>query len=137
MINVRQTLRAKRKTAEINISPLIDLVFLLLIFFMVTTSFVRETGVEVNRPSAETASSNDKGSILIGVTSSGEIFFDNKQIDIRTVKIHIKRALYENPEGSVIVVADKKSSTGTVIKVMDQCRLAGASGVSIAASVNN
>ncbi len=135
MINVRQTLRAKRKTAEINISPLIDLVFLLLIFFMVTTSFVQETGVEVNRPSAETAVNNDKGSILIGVTGSGEIFFDNKQIDIRTVKIHIKRALYENPEGSVIVVADKKSSTGTVIKVMDQCRLAGASGVSIAASV--
>ena len=134
MINVRQSLRAKRKTAEINISPLIDLVFLLLIFFMVTTSFVRETGVDVNRPSAKTATTDEKGSILIGVSKKGEIYFDSKQIDIRSVKIHVKRALYENPEGTVIVVADKESSTGTVIKVMDQCRLAGASGVSIAAS---
>jgi len=134
MINVRQSLRGNNKTADINIAPLIDLVFLLLIFFMVTTSFVKETGIDVQRPSASTAVLKDKGSILIGVSSDGQVFLDRKRIDIRSVRAHIERCLSENPEGSVVIVADKKSDTGVVIRVMDQCRLAGAGNVSIAAS---
>ncbi len=136
MINVRNSVRMRGREAEINLSPLIDLVFLLLIFFMVTTSFVRETGVDVQRPSASTATLTENGNILVAVSRVGTIHFDGKQIDIRSVRSHITRALSENPEGSVVIIADKVSYTGLVIRVMDQCRLAGAERVSVAASKN-
>ena len=123
-----------RKEVDINMSPLIDLVFLLLIFFMVTTSFVRETGIDVQRPSASTATITENGNILVAVSSEGTIHFDGRKIDIRSLRSHITRALSENPEGSVVIVADKVSYTGKVIQVMDQCRLAGAKRVSVAAS---
>jgi len=134
MMNVRHSLRRKSATADINISPLIDLVFLLLIFFMVTTSFVRETGVEVERPTASTATASDSSNILIAVTDQGEVYFDHQRVDIRTVRGHIARAIAENPGAEVIVVADRFSHTGVVVQVMDQCRLAGAVRVNLAAS---
>lgn len=134
MINIRQSIRANHKTAEINMAPLIDLVFLLLIFFLVTTSFVKETGIEVQRPQASTATLKEAGNILVGVSQEGRVYLDSKEIDIRSVRAHIERSLAENPEGAVVVVADKQSSTGVVIQVMDQCRLAGARNISIAAS---
>lgn len=134
MINVRNSVRMQHKEAEVNISPLIDLVFLLLIFFMVTTSFVRETGIDVQRPSASSATLTENGNILIAVSDSGELHYDGRKIDLRSVRSHISRALAQNPEGSVVIVADKVSYTGTVIRVMDQCRLAGAKRVSIAAA---
>lgn len=115
-------------------APLIDLVFLLLIFFMVTTSFVKETGVDVQRPQASTATLKEAGNILVGVSSEGKIFLESKEIDVRSVRAHVERSLAENPEGAVVIVADKESNTGVVIQVMDQCRLAGAENVSIAAS---
>ena len=134
MISVRQSLRRGTGTAAVNMAPLIDLVFLLLIFFMVTTSFVKETGIDVQRPTASTAVLKEKGNILIGVDPKGRVFLDKKQIDIRSVRAHTERCLAENPEGSVVIVADKVSHTGVVIRVMDQCRLAGAKNISIAAS---
>jgi len=134
MMNVRQSLRRSTSTAEINISPLIDLVFLLLIFFMVTTSFVRETGVAVERPTASTAVSSKNSNILVAVTAKGEVFFDGQRVDVRTVRSHIARALAETPGSEVIVVADKQSQAGVIVQVMDQCRLAGAERVSLAAT---
>ena len=134
MINVRNSLRARNKEMGINMSPLIDLVFLLLIFFMVTTSFVRETGIDVQRPSASSAQLAQNGNILVAVSPKGTIHFEGKSIDIRSLRAHITRALAENPEGSVVIIADKVSYTGKVIQVMDQCRLAGAKRVSIAAT---
>jgi len=134
MINIRQSLRGGSRTTDINIAPLIDLVFLLLIFFLVTTSFVKETGIDVNRPIASTAMPKEKGNILIGVDSDGRVFLEGRQIDIRSVQAHIERCLAENPEGSIVIVADKNSHTGIVIRVMDQCRLAGAKNISIAAA---
>ena len=134
MINVRQSLRRGMKTADVNMAPLIDLVFLLLIFFMVTTSFVKETGIDVQRPVASTARLKEKGNIMIAVTADGRIFMERKQIDIRTVRAHVERCLAENPESSVVIVADRASQTGIAIRVMDQCRLAGAKNISIAAS---
>lgn len=134
MINVRGSVRMRSKEVEVNMSPLIDLVFLLLIFFMVTTSFVRETGIDVQRPAASSAVLTKNGNILIAVSNTGDIHFDGKEIDVRSVRSHITRALSENPEGSVVIVADKISHTGKVIQVMDQCRLAGAKRISIAAS---
>lgn len=134
MIDIRKSLRTNFHEEEINMAPLIDMVFLLLIFFMVTTSFVKETGIDVHRPAAATAQLKTKGNILIGVSPDGRIFFDKKPIDIRSVRAHIERSLAENPEGAVVIVADRKSDTGVVVRIMDQCRLAGAQRVSIAAA---
>jgi biopolymer transport protein ExbD len=133
MINIHATRRAKRNTAELNIAPLIDMVFILLIFFLVTTSFVKETGIDVHRPTAATAVNKTKSTILIAIDSHDRIFTDHREIDIRAVRANMERALAENPEGAVIVVADEASSTGVAIMVMDGCRLAGAQNVSLAA----
>lgn len=132
MIRVRDSLRRNSSTPEINISPLIDLVFLLLIFFMVTTSFVKETGIDINRPQAETAVVSKKNAILVGISEQGRVHYDGKAIDVRSVRLHIARAVADKPEADVVVIADKKCPTGTLIRVMDQCRLAGAARVSVA-----
>ncbi len=121
------------KPIEINMAPLIDMTFLLLIFFIVTTSFVKETGLEVHRPSAKSAESRDKTPILIGISRTGSIYMDNRPIDIRSVRAQVERSLADTPDNGVIVVADKESNTGIVVEVIDQCRLAGAKAVSIAA----
>ena len=133
MLNISTARRAKSKTLEINIAPLIDMVFILLIFFLVTTSFLKETGVDISRPSAATAKNKVRPSILIGITKTGDIHIDRKQVDIRAVRANVERALAENPDGSVVIVADKESLTGLVITVLDACKLAGARDVSIAA----
>ncbi|BBO85463.1 biopolymer transporter ExbD [Desulfosarcina ovata subsp. sediminis] len=134
MIDIRKSLRGKYQEEEINVMPLVDMVFLLLIFFMVTTSFVKEAGIDVHRPTAATAQLKDKGNILLGVSADGRIFFEKKAIDLRSVRAHIERSLAESPEGAVVIVADQKSDTGVIVRVMDQCRLAGARRVSIAAT---
>ncbi|MBW2187251.1 MAG: biopolymer transporter ExbD [Deltaproteobacteria bacterium] len=133
MINITAARRASRQSLELNIAPLIDMVFILLIFFLVTTSFVRETGVDVQRPSATTAVSKDRATLLIAVTADDQIYVERSLIDIRALRIHVERALAENPEGSVVIVADRASRTGTAIQVMDACRQAGAEDVAIAA----
>jgi len=133
MINVTGHRKGRRQTAELNMAPLIDMVFILLIFFLVTTSFVKETGVEVNRPAASTAISQNKTNILVAITPQNKVFMDRREIDIRAVRANVERALAENPDGAVVVVADRDSSTGTAIQVMDGCRQAGAKNVSLAA----
>lgn len=124
---------AHQEDADINITPLIDIVFIMLIFFIVTTSFVKETGVEVNRPSANTAAKQEKGSILIAIRENGEIWFNKRNIDLRAVRANVERAHAENPEGGVVIIADKQSATGTLVDVMDQVKLAGVDKISIAA----
>jgi biopolymer transport protein ExbD len=133
MIAVRKTLRGGEKGVEINMGPLIDMVFLLLIFFVVTTSFVKESGVDVQRSTAATAEVKERGNIMIGVTADSEVFWEGRQVDVRSIRSLVERALAEDPESGVVVVADKASETGDVVKVMDQCRLAGARNVSLAA----
>ena len=133
MINVRKTLRGGNDRVDVNMSPLIDMVFLLLIFFVVTTSFVKETGIDVHRSTAETAEVKEGGSIMIGVTGEGEIWMEGKRVDVRSIRGLVERALAEDPEAGVIVIADRESRTGDVVQVMDQCRLAGANNVSLAA----
>jgi biopolymer transport protein ExbD len=135
MINITSARRNRNTTRELNIAPLIDMVFILLIFFIVTTSFVKETGIDVSRPTATTAVSKEDASILIAIDEDNRVFMENQEIDVRAVRANIERALAENPEGAVVVVADRASSTGTAIKVMDGCRRAGAENVSLAADV--
>jgi biopolymer transport protein ExbD len=133
MIAVRRSLSGDDKGVDINMAPLIDMVFLLLIFFAVTTSFVKEAGVDVQRASAATAEVKEKGTILIGVTANGDVFWEGKKVDVRSIRSLVERGLAEDPDTGIVVVADKASQTGDVVKVMDQCRLAGAKNVSLAA----
>ncbi len=133
MINVRNTRRGSKDKVAVDMGPLVDMVFLLLIFFVVTTSFVKESGIDVSRSTAASAELNEHGTIMIGVTPSGDIYFDGKKVDVRSVRGLVERALAEDPEGGVVVVADRTSETGAVVGVMDQCRLAGAANVSLAA----
>jgi biopolymer transport protein ExbD len=133
MLNISAARRGNKQNLELNMAPLIDMVFILLIFFLVTTSFVKETGVDVSRPVASTAVAKTKTTILIGITKNNTIHLDRREIDVRAVRANVERALAENPEGSVVIVADKESLTGIVIRVMDACKLAGAKNVSIAA----
>jgi len=135
MLNISAARRAGKKNLELNIAPLIDMVFILLIFFLVTTSFVKETGVDISRPSATTAVAKTKSTILIGVTKENTVHLDRREIDVRAVRANVERTLAENPEGAVVIVADKESRTGLVITVMDACKLAGAENVSIAAAL--
>lgn len=137
MLNITVARKARQKPTELNITPLIDMVFILLIFFLVTTSFVREAGVEINRPAAVTAVVREKTNTLIAITRDNRIFMDGREIDIRTVRAHVERAAAENPDSGVVVVADRNSHTGTAIRVMDLCRLAGVDNVSLAASLDN
>lgn len=133
-------MKRPRRTAEsneIDLTPMLDVVFILLIFFIVTTSFVKETGIDVNRPSASTAEKKSKGNILLAIKDNGEIWMDNRQIDVRAVKANIQRLKARYPESSVIIQSDQDSRTGTLVKVMDQIRLAGVQGISIAASVDS
>ncbi|GLQ00043.1 MAG: biopolymer transporter ExbD [Pseudomonadota bacterium] len=129
----RHSRRQSGGIAEINMTPLIDMVFILLIFFIVTSSFVKETGVDVNRPSAKTAVKKERANILISIRPNGEIWMDKRQIDRRAVRANVERMHAENPEGSVIILADEEAKTGLLIEVMDQARLAGVANVSIAA----
>ena len=123
----------KDEEVEINITPMLDVVFIMLIFFIVTTSFIKETGIDVNRPSADTAEKKERGNILIAINANGEIWLNKRKIDVRSVRANVERAHAENPEGSVVITADKESKTDTLIQVMDQARLAGVQNVSIAA----
>ena len=135
MSNIISARRRSKSVLELNMAPLIDMVFILLIFFLVTTSFVKETGIEVNRPTATTAVQKNKATLLVGIDEENRVFFDQREIDVRAVRANIERALAENPESAVVVVADKLSATGTTIQVMDGCRMAGAPSVSLAAKL--
>ena len=118
---------------QIDMTPMLDVVFIMLIFFIVTSSFVRETGVDVTRPSADTAVATDAGSVQIGISQNNEIWIDKRRIDPRAVRANVEKNLAENPGSAVVIVADEGSNTDTLIKVMDQARLAGAESISVAA----
>ena len=119
--------------SQIDLTPMLDVVFIMLIFFIVTSTFVKEAGVDVSRPEADTAVVAESNSIQIGITSANQIFMDKRQIDKRAVRANVERGLAENPGAAVIIVADADSKTETLIEVMDQSRLAGAESVSVAA----
>ena len=118
---------------EINIAPLMDMVFILLIFFIVTTTFTRETGVDVNKPKASTAQTLDKDNILVAVTRDGAIYIHERQVDLKMLQGVLKRLLAQNPNRSVVILADRSAETGLAVDIMDECNLAGVRKVSIAA----
>ncbi|MCF8083379.1 MAG: biopolymer transporter ExbD [Deltaproteobacteria bacterium] len=118
---------------EINMMPLIDMIFILLIFFLVTASFVRESGVEVNRPEAATAEKKETAGMVVGLTQQGRIFINGEQVDLRRVRGLVEIFLVEHAQGGVILDADESCPTGRLVAVLDQCRLAGAQNIAVAA----
>lgn len=120
--------------AAIDLTPMLDVVFIMLIFFIVTTSFVKEAGVDVNRPSADTATRQEQGSIMIALRANGEVWMDRRQVDLRAVRAYIERQRVESPEASVVILADTGAETGLLVQVMDQVRLGGIAQISIAAT---
>ena len=119
---------------DLNITPMLDIVFIILIFFVVSTSFVKESGVDVSRPSASTTERKQRGNIMVGITADNAVWIDKRQVDIRAVRANIERLHAENPEGAIVIQADRDARTGVLVQVIDQSRLAGVSDVSIAAS---
>ncbi len=130
-------MRAKRRReqpqSEVNMTPMLDVVFIMLIFFIVTASYVKVAGVEVNRPPAVTATSKPKGNILIAITENGQIWIDRNQVEPRSLRTHIERLHSENPQGSIIIQADKNSQNHLLIAVMDAAKAAKVNRISIAA----
>ena len=123
----------QEEESEINITPMLDVVFIMLIFFIVTATFVKEAGIEVNRPDAATAVKQEKANILIAIGPNNDVWIDRRKVDIRAVRPNIERLHAENPQGSVIIQADKASNTETLITVMDESRQAGVYNIAIAA----
>ena len=116
----------------IDLAPMLDFVMNLLIFFIITTSFVKEAGIVVNKQEALTAESKESGNILIAIRPNGDIWMDKRRVDIREVRPSIERLHVERPEDTVVIIADKESNMGTLTEVMDQVKLGGVSEVSIA-----
>lgn len=128
---------AEEEETEINLTPMLDVVFIMLIFFIVTASFIKEAGIEVRRPVTEMAAPKPKANILVAISAKNEIWIDRKNIDPRAVKVEFERLLAENPEGSVVIQADKEAYTETVVLVADAARQAKISRVSISGKVKD
>ncbi len=118
---------------DIDMTPMLDIVFIMLIFFIVTTSFVKEPGIKVDKPQASTAKADKKVNIIIAINKEGQIWIDKQPIDIRELRIKVEKLHADSPEGSVIIDADKHAETGILVSVMDQVKLAGISKISIGA----
>ncbi len=125
----------KRDTqeVEVNVTNMIDVIFVLLIFFVLSTTFTKDTGVDITKPTAESAGQLDKQYILIGVTRDGAIYLNERQVDLALLGAILKQEVLRDPEKSVVIAADRGSDMGAVVDIMDECNLAGVKKVSVSA----
>jgi len=124
--------KASNDDAEIDMTPMLDIVFIMLIFFIVTASFLKESGIDINRPDASTAVKADKANIMIAVSDKNEVWMEKRRVDVRAVRANVERLRAENPEGSVVIQADVESKSGIVMEVVDAVRKAGVSDYIVA-----
>ncbi|QIZ77189.1 ExbD/TolR family protein [Ferrimonas lipolytica] len=122
--------------AEVDMTPMLDIVFIMLIFFIVTTSFVKESGIEVNRPKAQQASKKPSANIFIAINENGIVYMEKREVDVQRVRANVERMLAEAPEAQVMIQADKEAKHGVVVKVMDQVKAAGIDQISVSAEAN-
>jgi biopolymer transport protein ExbD len=132
---MRRRRSSDTEESEVNLTPMLDVVFIMLIFFIVTASFVKEAGIDISRPPAATAERKERGNILVAITENDQIWIDRRQVDPRALRANIERLHAENPQGSVVIQADQASKNGLLVQVMDAARLAGVDSVSLAAEV--
>ena len=130
----KNSIHREEENSEINVSPLLDMVFILLIFFVVTSTFVRETGVEVNKPKASSATSIKDKILKMAITREGSVHIHEKQVSLDELEVVLEREVTKNPQVKAIIVADQKAFMETLVAVLDRCNQAGISKTSIAAS---
>lgn len=129
----KKSLKPKEEEAAIDMTPMLDIVFIMLIFFIVTTSFVKEAGVDILKPTATTAIQKPKANIFVGINEQGEIYMVKRKINKDAVRSTIENMLLENPESSVVIQADMRSNSGILLDVIDAAKKAGVQNVSVAA----
>ncbi len=118
----------------IDLAPMLDFVLNLLIFFLITTSFVKEAGVQVARPLAVSAEFRETGNILVAIRANGEIWMDRRRVELREVRPLIERLHLERPDDTVVVIADKQAPSGALARVMDEVKQGGVKSVAIGAA---
>ena len=128
----RRHSEADSEDTGIDLAPMLDFVLNLLIFFIITTSFIKEAGITVNKQQAFTAESKDTGNILIAIRPNGDIWMEKRRVNLREIRQVIERMHIERAEDTVVIIADKESQTNVLTQVMDQVKLGGISEVSIA-----
>ena len=119
--------------ASVDITPMLDVVFIMLIFFIVTATFVKESGIDVNRPQAQTAVVKEKANILVAIDAHNKVWINRREVDIRSVRPNIERLHAENPKGTVVIQADRDSTNEILVQVMDASRMAGVYEIALAA----
>lgn len=124
----------EEEESEINLTPMLDVTFIMLIFFIVTASFVKQPGVDVNRPTAQTAAPPEHGSIFVAVAPDDQVWIDGHVIAPASVRSEIERLKAENPEGGVVIEADRSAHNKAVLAVMDAAKQAGVTDITIAAN---
>jgi biopolymer transport protein ExbD len=125
-------IRVEEEEAAIDMTPMLDIVFIMLIFFIVTTVFVKEAGIEVNKPGASEAVMPKNANIFIAITDKGSVWMDKREIDIDSVRANLERLMAEQPSDVLIIQADENAEHGIVMQVMDQIKAAGIDRISIA-----
>lgn len=120
------------ESEEINLTPMLDVVFIMLIFFIVTATFIKEAGIQVDRPDTSTAESQEDASILIAISPNDEIWIDKQERDPRDLRGIIERLHAENPKGSIVIQADEESTNESLIHVLEAAKAAGVTNVAIA-----
>jgi biopolymer transport protein ExbD len=131
---MRKRIRRPADEVEVNITPMLDIVFIMLIFFIVTTSFVKEFGVDVNRPSSAPVTEQPQSDVIaVKIDENGQIYVQDRPVDIRAVGANIESGLAAKPDAAVVVIANRAADAGLLVRVVDQARVAGAQKVSLAA----
>jgi len=128
---MRRKTVGKEEEPEINMTPMLDIVFIMLIFFIVTAVFVKEAGIDVNKPEVQTAEDIKRVSALIAISEDNEIWINKTEVELRDVRAVVERLRKENPQGQFVVQSDAKSESGVVVDVLDQLNEAGIRGVAI------
>jgi biopolymer transport protein ExbD len=123
----------EEEESSVDITPMLDVVFIMLIFFIVTATFVKEAGIDVDKPSAATAIVQEKASILIAIDAKDNIWINRRQVDVRSVRSIVERLHAENPKGTLVIQADKESRNNTLVQIMDASRRAGVYDIALAA----
>ena len=124
----------EEEESPIDLTPMLDVVFILLIFFIVTASFVKESGIDVNKPQAQSAVKKELANIFIAINEHDEIWMDKRKADVRSLRAIIERLNAENPQSSIVIQADKRSTNEKLVHVMDAARQAGIYNIAIAAN---
>lgn len=124
--------QAPQEEAQVDLTPMLDIVFIMLIFFIVTTSFVRESGIEVSRPEASQASSQEGAGLFVAINDRNEIYIDQRLVDVERVQANLERLKVDMPQPSLVIQADRRAFNGMVVEVMDAAKAAGIHDIALA-----